>query len=575
MRNIITPVRYFVFALAIAASCIVFWQTNRGTPLIDYSYQVENAYRIFQGQIPYRDFFLVVSPGTYYMMAFLMHLANGYSHMVQVYYVMLVAFCTILFTYGLLRLLNKDSVFTVVLLIPLLFSGQSIYPYPLYDPNVALSMLIALFVLFYIRKKKIIPGGWYIAAGMFAAIPTLFKQNTGAVFFLSILVVFVIATVLGKKKRDFHACILFVFGGVVVFGLFIVWLITHQALDQFIIQTLTFPSSAKNPMEVSQRIIQQYGDYGALMVQHTSNIIVFIGLLIGTVVFSRLFQQPIQKKIVTIVGHILIVLYSIFVFAQSYVVSDPQEFHYIYILAFWGTFTVISIVCCLGNALRNDSKNDVVYVLLPIILLASSNATFLSHGVVYSSYHMWPLAMILVAYITHYVERVIPTIQWKLVCGIPVFFLALLLQQAVAGNYSMYYLGTALVSRATNTQLAGLSVSGPWIQEFESMVSYVQQAIPIGDTVAFLPGEDPFFALTNRTNPLTFSLLHAGVYTLQPSAILSELLQKNVEWIVVKKNYQTPPWFWISNIDGILSHVRVYYTVTKTLPNYDIYKRNE
>ena len=95
--------------LAFIGSLIVLIQSFRTVPLIDYSYQTENAYRIFQGETPYRYFFLVLTPGTYYLMAGLIGITNGYNHLVQVMANMTIAFLTIITAHRLFLELNANK----------------------------------------------------------------------------------------------------------------------------------------------------------------------------------------------------------------------------------------------------------------------------------------------------------------------------------------------------------------------------------------------------------------------------------------------------------------------------------
>ena len=51
---------------------------NVFSELLDEGFLQYNAYLITQGQIPYRDFFLSVTPGTFYTLAFFYKLMGNY-----------------------------------------------------------------------------------------------------------------------------------------------------------------------------------------------------------------------------------------------------------------------------------------------------------------------------------------------------------------------------------------------------------------------------------------------------------------------------------------------------------------
>jgi hypothetical protein len=62
--------------LALAAAAIVVWQNSRLAVLWDLSYILENAHRIAQGQIPYRDFPFPYAPLTFLIQAALIKLGG-------------------------------------------------------------------------------------------------------------------------------------------------------------------------------------------------------------------------------------------------------------------------------------------------------------------------------------------------------------------------------------------------------------------------------------------------------------------------------------------------------------------
>src|SRR3990167_3538620 len=124
--------RIVVLLLAVTASLIAAYQSGRVWPMIDYAYQMENGYRILLGQVPYKDFGLVLMPGTYWVIAGLMKLF-GVSNMVQVLYTSLIAGLTIPLAYFILSKINDDPLFNLILTSPLIFTGHALYPFPSYD----------------------------------------------------------------------------------------------------------------------------------------------------------------------------------------------------------------------------------------------------------------------------------------------------------------------------------------------------------------------------------------------------------------------------------------------------------
>lgn len=475
MRRIFTFPNGIVIISGFIAAITVYWQTTRITPLIDYSYQVENAHRMFQGAVPYRDFFLVVAPGTYAVMAMLMKLTGGYSHMGQVYYTMFVACATIILTYRMLILIGVDRMLSALLIVPLIFAGQSIYPYPLYDPNVAITMLVALYVLFVVRQKYPYSQPLFFVAGLLAAIPVFFKQNTGGVFFVSLVSVLLLSVLSVRKKQNIHIFIAFISGGILCIGLVILWLLSHDAFDQFIYQTLVFPSSAKNPIDAVRVIIGQYQGYLSLYAQNRLFVFVILASVAVVGIASKILRH--RYNYALIVGVVLAIV-GVYLFLTT----PPLVLHDGYVLWFWVTLIFVSILFIIAHLIRRNHADDLLVRLSPIVLIASVHATFLSHGIVGSSYHMWPFAILLIGYIEKFINS-------KKLSLIFLVFLTAILARSVKDNYAMGYIdATGLMARATTGRLAGLSTPGEWIGQFESMIAYVQTSIPMDDRVAFLPG---------------------------------------------------------------------------------------
>lgn len=551
--------------IGLLASSIVYWQTTRVTPLIDYSYQVENAYRIAQGAVPYRDFFLVVAPGTYVVMAFVMKVTGGYSHMANVYLTMIVAFSTILITYNICILLGMDSVMAVSLLIPLVFTGQSIYPYPLYDPFVALAILISIYILFFVRKKYPYSRLGYIIAGMVSVIPILFKQNTGGLYVVTFVFIFSLSVFFEKRRQLFQLFIAYLFGVLLMCSFIYFWLITQGALSQYIYQTFTFPSVAKNPLDAIGIIISQLVSYGQHVWSYKFFIIYSSVFFLCIGVISR-----IRKWATVLVGGSVVVL-----LAYLYITVPPLILHDEFVLFFWVTVTILSLMSCVLALIHRNIKDDALLQLLPVVLIGSSFATFLSHGIVHSSYHMWPFAILMVGSITSAFKKLtFGFVQWWIIVRVLLIFLMIILARSVADDYAMDYVSHSGISQTVdNGKLKGLSTPGAWMSEFENMMQYVKETIPKEARVAFLPGEDPFFTVSERTNPLRFSLLHSGVYTLEASVIIQELLDSNVEWIVVKVRHQTYPQLWITNWQEISYWMQKYYRRSVVVGNYEVYKK--
>src|SRR5258705_6397844 len=92
-----------------ATAAVVAWQNSKLGVLWDLSFELENAYRIALGQVPYRDFPLVYPPLTYAVQAALIKLTGAvYWH--HVAYAAVAAGLATLLTWRISLKLLRDSI---------------------------------------------------------------------------------------------------------------------------------------------------------------------------------------------------------------------------------------------------------------------------------------------------------------------------------------------------------------------------------------------------------------------------------------------------------------------------------
>src|SRR5215203_569684 len=97
--------RLLVVAMSIIAAIFVIWQTLHFGVLWDFSYIIDNSYRITQGDIPYRDYSLIQMPGTFLVQALFISVF-GRSYAVHVIYCALLNAASLLITWEILRTIH-------------------------------------------------------------------------------------------------------------------------------------------------------------------------------------------------------------------------------------------------------------------------------------------------------------------------------------------------------------------------------------------------------------------------------------------------------------------------------------
>lgn len=147
----------FVALIIGISEIILFRNTSLGNALVDFTYQLENSYRISVGQVPYKDFFLVLFPGIYYLDAAFLKLFHQ-SNLGQVVLLLITHLLQIIFSYFILKKISHDKKIIYAGTVIVAFSESIFYPFVIYNTASYNLMLICLY--FYLcKKEKIVTGG--------------------------------------------------------------------------------------------------------------------------------------------------------------------------------------------------------------------------------------------------------------------------------------------------------------------------------------------------------------------------------------------------------------------------------
>lgn len=500
----------FVFLIACFSAWIVYTQSLSFTPLIDYSYQIETAHRIYLGDMPYRDFWLVLPPGLYWILALFMHLAGGYAHSIPVFLMCGINFFVVIASYAVLRRFHIHPVLQIVLLTLLVSAGHAMVLVPNYD--VAASLAIVVSVLWFLtlsQKQNTSPWQWFLA-GIFVFIPCLFKQNIGLAY--TATMISITGVVIPWKKWMMVA-----FGAFVATLLFILWLYCNNALYDFYYQLFVYTRQALDPLEPIKRLHLQYSDF----------------------------------------FHILLKPHAPQSMAQLY---DASWYY------FWPVVTIISLTIFFYAWVKEKRyRNDPgLYIALPLLVTAQ-----IPRG----NYGMWPLAAIVVAWIAYYSKKLFPRayIEPLLIAVMGIVSVSLRYGTIHFWQMPTGYRIDGAPYTSSLPRLRGLSSQGLWLPHMENMFAHVKAVIPANESVVFLPGEDPFFAYTGRKNPLPFDQMGPNTFPNDVKKTMEIVEAKKVPWIIIKTDVQCP--FGYVDITGYLREIRKTYDEVETRNNYLYFRR--
>lgn len=555
------------FLIASIAAVAVIVQTTRVTPLIDYTYQVEAAYRIYGGQMPYRDFFLVVPPGTYMVLAALMVLSGGYSHIVTVIFTAILAGINVLLLNEILSKLKIPFLIRMLLLSILPFTGHGIYPWPNYDVYSG----IAINALFYwlictAANNRIAPrfGFFFGAAG---ATLILFKQNTGVAYCLGIIAVFFLTAVRFRKRQSF-ILLLSTVAGMAVFLLLSLGYIVFNKLGPAIVeQTINFAGSARQPMAAVAIVKGQYIMYFLTVIRQLPFLLIFLIPLL--IMKKRTGWLPL------VLNAGLFLFLAVLSIHGIVVIPSIKDQYNMILLFSWVTVYSVYIIVLPFLWIRSKNLTTFLPRIFPIAFLITAHATYLTHHIVGSSYGLWPIFVIMTGINIAVIQEAFPNIYCTPLIGLFCCFLFYILFMNYQSKQFFDYVSLdGKVGQSTTPRLAGAGTPGPWMNKLDQLLTYVAVHIPANDAVVTVPGEDPFYAATGRKNPLPILMFHRDINPLSSMDFPKYFAQKGVVWVIAKTETQLNPVFGFIDLTRPEYGLSRYYATDAQVGIYTIYKRN-
>ncbi len=205
------------------------------------------------------------------------------------------------------------------------------------------------------------------------------------------------------------------------------------------------------------------------------------------------------------------------------------------LLALWPLILVVATVVAV-NELRHGLE---LQRLIPIFLLAAIHGAFLSQQLWGSTYATWPLFILLIA-------GLIAAARWERRWMAPTLAGIIGLSLLVAGGFyltsedrlSYAAVTDGAVVHSGRSELAGMSVQGRYLPNFEELLSFASANIPMGDGLILINGEDPFYYVTGRTPQFPILLFDPTTQPYSPEKLRELAMQRNIRWLVVKRELQ-------------------------------------
>jgi hypothetical protein len=551
--------------LFLCTSAIVVWQNSRLAVLWDLSYVLENSYRISLGDLPYRDFPFPYAPGTFLIQSLLIRL-TGQVFFHHVLYCAIVGGLGTILTWRILVHVLRGAMPTFrlvafLLAAPLTVLGiYCVFPHPFYDPDCTFVILCGILLLLQLERNGFPPLRAFLT-GIVLIVPLFVKQNTGLAFLATAAMAVVIPIAREAWRRQRVSGYAWLLAGMAA-GLGAAILLVHftVGMRNYWHWTIQFAASRRLP-----RVSEMFAPY-----RNPVLLLWFTAFVAGALLLGRNRRGSRMLSLLSVS-----LMAAPFAWALLYLLveADPAE-RAERLLALWPIVLIVSLIF----AVRNAGRGPNVARLLPFILIGTVQGAFLSQQLWGSTYAIWPLLTILLAGVLAELFRLggeRSSREIELLAGVAALSMLVSGGFYVASHERLNYadISTGEMARSTLPALAGLSMRGPWIPQFEELVRFTDREIPKDQGLLMIPGEDLFYYTTGRSPRFPVLMFDRTVNPYSPEEIVEISRRRNICWLILKKNLQLngEP---VEDKNRLLDLLRDDFAPIQSLANYDIYRRN-
>ncbi|MGA3344186.1 MAG: hypothetical protein ABSC76_04865 [Terracidiphilus sp.] len=576
--------------LFLASATVILWQNAHLTVLWDASYTLDTSFRIALNQMPYRDFPLVHTPLTFLIQAAIIRLAGRVFFHHILYAAIVGGLSTVLaWRIALNTLVGRVREYwavSLLLAVPLIVVGNySILPFPSYDCDCVFAILIVILLL---QRLPPASGGVqsiggkallrFFLAGAAIPLPLFFKQNIGLPLLASafaLILLLLIARRLRRRTAYGSAGLVAVLGAAVASLLAAVLLLHFTCgLGETIHWTIGF--AAQRRMPGFEQMLGVYAEPSLLW------------WVPAVAAALALLQSRLAKSLwVRFVAMGLLAAPFVWTLMGLFLSSDADD-RAESLLALWPLLLILSGALTLFNLWRdlrrNPESDECLRDLLPALLLIAINGTLLSQQLWGSTYAIWPLLVLLVAEMIAFLASIEPA--GDAVASAPrIRFVAPVLAAVISATLTVcggLYMASeerlsyarleGPIAHSAEPSLRGMAVSGPFLPEFEELLRFAANEIPIADGLILIPGEDPFYFATGRVPQFPVLLFDKSTDPLSPAQLAEEARARKIRWLIVKRDLQikedpTP------QREAALKALQRDFLPYRKLDGYDVYRR--
>jgi hypothetical protein len=517
------------------------------------------------GDVPYRDFPFPYPPLTFLIQAVVIKLGGRVFWHTIVYSAIAGGAATVVTWRIALNLLRervahaRASAF--ILTLPLIVLGiYCVFPHPFYDPDCAFAILLAVLLL-QRADRKASPIMASVVAGVATVVPLFVKQNMGLAFLLTTLAgVSLVAIVVKVRGEGIRRYVLIVISALVALGIAMLLIQFTAGLKNYWYWTIQFAAERRTPAR--SEMIEIYKSKAVLL-----SVLVFaIGFALSW------FARKRSLSWLSLVAGV--VMASPFTWPAIYLLLDHDSSERAdRLLGVWPLVIIVSLVLTALTMRKRRGLN----LMLPFVLIATINGTFMSQQLWGSTYAIWPLLVILLAY-------VLPELDFLAGPRTSLVFTTIVcVCLIVAGSAYVYAherldyanLDEGALTKSNLPALEGMRTRGDWLPNFEELVRYTDANIPPAEPILIIPGEDLFYYTTGRRPQFPVLLFDHTVNPYSPAEIVKLARDRNINWLIIKQDLQDEDENLEKQRDDLTEALEQEFEQVESLQGYDIYKRGK
>lgn len=337
---------------------------NYFSGLLDEGFTVNVITRILNGEIPYKDFYCLITPGSYYLGA-LVYGCFGHSIISLRILTCVCAACFSIVAYEFVLKITNKKICALITFICVTVCGLSMsttMPYTIYayDSNLFAVISVLFFLLYILKEDK---KCYSFLAAIFLVVSFLFKQTVCLYYVLGYLVCSFIIIYFYKEKRKDYLCFLKYFLGIILVGAILFWgffIVTHSVSDMIhnllTIPIMEFGAAKVSPPTVSELFLPKVNRSYAPTIMYYLEILMMI-----LPTFFLIILKKKEKR-----GNILLIA-ILLIFSICEFNLNLERFSFIKIVSTWPMICIMFAVFCSFDSIRKSIK--IFFGLLSLLLI--------------------------------------------------------------------------------------------------------------------------------------------------------------------------------------------------------------